>query len=136
MVFKALPWLYYVALNYELSRTMKPSVIALAALAHALQDGKGRCDAFPEGLEEDSRTVRDDILKSPTVILDDQDTVESNLFHADYLLHFLNEQIPLVQDIFGRKVNNKKKPPLAAGAWPFPTIRLNPLFSQSSSYSN
>lgn len=129
MVFKALPWLYYVALNYELSRTMKPSAIALAALSHALQDGKGSCDAFPEGLEEDSHEIRDDILKSLTVILDNPDLVEQILFHADYLLHFLNEQIPLSKDIFGRKVNNKKKTPVTSGAWPFPA-RRNPLFSQ------
>ena len=73
MVFKALPWLYFVTLNYELSRGMCPSTIALAALSHALQDGTGRCEAFPEGFgETEARAMRDRILKSLTEVLGEE----------------------------------------------------------------
>jgi len=51
MVFKALPLVYYVTMNYGTSRQVRPSSVALAALCHALQDEMGRCDPFPFGFE-------------------------------------------------------------------------------------
>lgn len=38
LVRKSLPWIYFVAINYELSRDRKPSAIALAALCHTIQN--------------------------------------------------------------------------------------------------
>ena len=37
LVQKCIPWFYYMGLNYDLSRGVKPSAIALAALCHVIQ---------------------------------------------------------------------------------------------------
>ena len=37
LVQKCIPWFYYMSINYDLSRGVKPSAIALAALCHVIQ---------------------------------------------------------------------------------------------------
>jgi hypothetical protein len=36
MVFKAIPWVYFIEMNYNLSRHVRPSAIAMAALSFAI----------------------------------------------------------------------------------------------------
>ncbi len=52
MIFKALPLIYFMHFNYELSRECRSSAIALAALCHALQDRMGECEPFPDGFPD------------------------------------------------------------------------------------
>ena len=72
MVFKALPWLYYITLSYDLSRGARPSAIALAAISHALQDKMGACEAFPRGFgEADSHKMRDTVIEGLFEVLNE-----------------------------------------------------------------
>ena len=72
LVFKALPQVYFITVNYDLSRGQRTSSIALAALCHALQDKNGACEAFPNGFEE-AKAMRDAIILGVADVLDNEE---------------------------------------------------------------
>lgn len=70
MVFKALPLVYFITMNYELSRGLRPSAIALAGLCHAIQDEMGKCDPFPFGFPDgQAQLMRNNVLEGVTKLL-------------------------------------------------------------------